>query len=150
MTLQDVVLMLVCFSAVSTLIVSLLMYRDYLTNKLLTTQVHQATAQLMVKLHQQEIILGKIAATFNEMTHLMGNVVDKLDDGAPMLSGQMMFRTLDGKHTASNLEEFLRKIKNTDTPYLSDDEVEQLRKLFGQTDDLDDDNDTFNPEAGRF
>jgi len=150
MTPQDIVLLTVGFSTVSTLIVCLSMYKDYLTSKLLVNQTHQVIGQIGVKLHQQEVLLGKMVHALHETSQLLETVISRLNDDSPPIGGQMLFRTLDGKHVAGNLDEFLRKIKNTESQYLSDEEVEQLRKLFGQTDDPDDDSDTFNPGTGRF
>jgi hypothetical protein len=152
MILQEFLLTLITFSTVFNLLISLLLYRDYLTQKTLVTQLHQAAGQLALKLQQQEVILSKIGSAFNEFTNLVGSIVDKLDDMPMMPTGRMMFKTLDGKYASDNLEDFLRKVRNSDEPYLTDDEVERLRKMFGQEDDTDeeDDDNPFNPGKGSF
>jgi hypothetical protein len=123
--------------------------------KLLTQQLHQAMAGLAARAQQQEIIMHKLAASFNEFTNLIGTVVDRLEDfplmGMPPMKGGMLYRTLDGKYAAPSLEDLINKIKKdgTETNYLSEEEIEQLRRMFNE-DEEDNSDDDFNPDKGKF
>jgi hypothetical protein len=141
MTLLDFVITVTGLASLLTLGVCLFMYKDYLTNKLLVNQSHQTISALTLKLYQQEVVLSKMAGAFNEFTNLVGTLVDKFDDQAFSMpaTGPVLFRTVDGKHTSANLDEFLRKVQESGDAYLSDAEVDQLRKLFGQTGEPEDD-----------
>jgi hypothetical protein len=141
MLLIDFIIVVTGLVSLFTLGICFFMYKDYLTNKLLVNQSHQTISALTLKLYQQEVVLSKMAGAFNEFTNLVGSLVDKLDDQSFPMSGNnpILFRTVDGKHTSTSLEEFLRKVQESGDAYLSDAEVDQLRKLFGPVDDLEDD-----------
>ena len=122
--------------------------KDLATMKLLVQQLHGVFGNVLTKLSSQELMLAKVGNAFNELTTLMGSVVDKLNffDGPPMGS---VYRTMDGKFTGSTLEELIKKIQSAgqEQNYLSPEEVDGLRKLFEDDADEDDDedDDTFNP-----
>lgn len=145
--LVNLILLFLCLS----------LYKDIISMKLLTQQLHQAMAGLATRAHQQEVILHKISGSFNEFTHLVGNVVDRLDDvsmfspNMNMMKSGMLYRTLDGKYAGSSLEDLLNKIKKdgAESNYLSEEEIEQLRRMFSQDEEEDSDDD-FNPDKGKF
>jgi len=145
--LINIILLFLCLS----------LYKDIISVKLLTQQLHQAMAGLAMRNQQQEILLQKLSNSFNEFTNLMGNVVDRLDDFPlmgmpPMKGGGMVYRTLDGKYAGSSLEDLMKKIKDdgAEGNYLSEEEIEQLRRMFNEDDMEDDSDDDFNPDKGKF
>lgn len=53
-----------------------------------------------------------------------------------------IFRSLDGKYTASSLEELISKMQSDPDSGITSADVDQLRNMFnGLTDDMDDDDD---------
>lgn len=96
----------------------------------------------------QEAYLQKLGNSFTEFTNMVGNLFEKLGEGfGPRYSRE--YRTMDGKFTARSLEELLGKIKDSgeENNYMSNDELDNLRKMF---DDEDDDDNTFNQKKGKF
>lgn len=63
--------------------------------------------------------------------------------GDPSMSGPgPIFRSLDGKYTASSLEELISKMQADPNSGITSADIEQLRNMFnGLTDDMDDDDD---------
>lgn len=145
--LVNLILLFLCLS----------LYKDIISMKLLTQQLHQAMAGLSARAHQQEIVIHKLASSFNEFTNLVGSVVDRLDDfplmgmNPNMMRGGMVYRTLDGKYAGSSLEDLINKIKKdgVEDNYLSEEEIEKLRQMFNDEDE-DDDSNEFNPDKGKF
>jgi hypothetical protein len=144
--LINIILLFLCLS----------LYKDIISVKLLTQQLHQAMAGLAMRAQQQEVILHKISASFNEFTNLVGSVVDRLEDfplmAGPPMKGGMLYRTLDGKYAGSSLEDLMKKIKDdgAEGNYLSEEEIEQLRRMFNEDDMEEDSDDDFNPDKGKF
>jgi len=144
--LINIILLFLCLS----------LYKDIISVKLLTQQLHQAMAGLVMRTQQQEILLQKLSSSFNEFTNLVGTVVDRLEDfplmGGPQMKGGMLYRTLDGKYAGSSLEDLMKKIKEdgAEGNYLSEEEIEQLRRMFNEDDAEEDSDDDFNPDKGKF
>lgn len=128
------------------------MYKDNNAQKLLIGQIHTALGTAMGKLHMQEMYLQKLGSAFSDFTDLMDGVVEKLNN--PMMQffneKNALYKTLDGKYAAGSIEDLIEKIKNdgAEDKYLSEDEIDNLRKMFESDDDTDDDE--FNPEQGKF
>jgi hypothetical protein len=61
-----------------------------------------------------------------------------------------MYRTMDGKYTASSLEDLLIKIRRdgAEKEYLSDDEIDTLRRMFEAEAEDDEDEDTDDFSSG--
>jgi hypothetical protein len=126
------------------ILVSLL--KDIATMKLLTQQLHGVFGNVLTKLSTHEVMLAKVGNAFNELTALMGSVVDKmnfLDNSNQMGS---LYRTMDGKFAGSSLEDLLKKIQaaGQEQNYLSQEEIEGLRRLFENDDDDESDDESFN------
>lgn len=148
MTLIEVVLVIsLVLNLVATFIV-LSMYRDTTMTKMLIGQIHGALGNIAGKVHTQEAYLHKLGNAFSDFTNLMENIAEKMDTfGQPHNTG--IFRTVDGKYAATSLEKLIEKIKKdgVENEYLSEEEIDGLRKLF---EDDDSDDDEFNPEEGKF
>lgn len=142
------------------LFINLSVYRDVSNFKLLLSQAHAGIAGLSQKLNSQENFLNRLGSAFSDLTNSLESMSEKfqfmLESGPRMGS---MYRTIDGKYSASSLEDLLNKIKddNVEEKYLSSDEMDALRKLFHKEEmendeDIqdDDDDDTFNPNTGKF
>jgi hypothetical protein len=106
------------------------------------SQIYTAMATTVNKLLSIEILTGKMANSFAEYVDVASELVERNRDTMMGDSHQAIYRTLDGKYTASSLEQLLNNIKkdgNADK-YLSDD-MENLRKLFESDDNGDGDED---------
>lgn len=129
------------------------MYKDNNAQKLLISQMHTALGTAIGKLHMQEMYLQKLGSAFSDFTDLMDGVVEKLNNPMAQFFNEKsaLYKTLDGKYTATTIEDLIEKIKNDgmEDKYLSEDEIDNLRRMFESDDDLDDEDD-FNPDKGKF
>lgn len=148
MTVSETVLVVLTVVNVIGLFINLSVYKDNNTIKILMTQMHGALGTAVGRLQAQEQYLQRLGSAFSDFTNLMESIAEKIEQ-ASSPSGMGIFRTIDGKYSASSLQDLIEKIKQDgrEGEYLSDDEIEGLRKMFENDDD--DEND-FNPEQGKF
>lgn len=141
MSVIELLLAAVIISNIILLFIVISLVRDLVTMKMMIQQVHMAFGNVMNKLSGHDILLAKIGNAFNELTTTLGNVVDKLTmlESFPPHMGSL-YRTMDGKYTGSTLEELIKKIQASgeEQSYLSQDELDSLRRLFEDEDDDDD------------
>lgn len=141
------------------LFINLSMFRDISNFKLLLNQMHSGLGGLSQKLNSQENFLNRLGSAFSDLTNSLEGMSEKLqfmiETSAPRMGS--MYRTIDGKYSATSLEDLLSKIKedNVEDKYLSPDELDNIRKLFQKEelldeDEEDNDDDIFNPEQGKF
>lgn len=129
------------------------MGKDAATQKLLTSQMYSAVTTLTTRIAEQSSYLQKIGSTMSELTNLLDDLVFQINNKINMMGHPgMMYRTMDGKYSAQSLEELIGKIKRdgVEDNYLSEDEINGLRKLFEDEDTDDNMNDDFNPDKGKF
>jgi len=109
------------------------LYSDSVAMNIYIAQMHDGLGTVVGRIGQLEQVVGKIGNAFGEFT----NASTKMIDTFMSSKGHSLFRTTDGRYTASSLEELLQKIKNDDkeSEYFSDDEVNKLRDLFEDDDD---------------
>lgn len=153
MTITETVLLLVGILNLILLIINLSMFKDLTSIKILIGQIHAGLGQVGAKLQSQEVYMQKLGSSFTEFTNIIEDALDKLDFPWNMMQGKpsAMFKTIDGKYTATTLEDLIEKIKKdgVESNYLSQDELNNLRRLF-DTDDDEDEDDDFNPNKGKF
>jgi hypothetical protein len=118
--------------------------KDSVAQKLLISQMHAGMGNVAGRVVEQTAYLQKVGNTLTEFTSVLDNLVDKIS--SPQMG--MLYRTLDGKYSARSLEGLINEIKRdgTEENYLSEDEMKNLRKLF-EDDDEDDEDETFNPNG---
>ena len=105
------------------------------------SQIYSAMTTVVNKIVSIEALTGRLANSFTEYIEIANELADKFGN-MPGESHQALYRTMDGKYTASTLDQLMDKIKkdgNVDK-YLSDD-MENLRKLFESDEDDDDSED---------
>lgn len=148
MNINETVLIVLLVINIIGVFINLSVYRDNNTIKLLMNQMHGAIGTLVGRMQAQEQYLQRLGNAFSDFTNIMESIADKIEHVAPP-SGIGMFRTIDGKYSATSLQELMDKIKKDgrEGEYLSDDEIEGLRQLF---EDDDEDDNEFNPEQGKF
>lgn len=128
--------------------------KDMVAQKLLTAQFQQGIGNIAHRMAEQGAYLQKVGNTLTEFTNVMDNLVDKISQprglppGFPPQMGTL-YRTLDGKYAAQTLEDLIDKIKEdgNEENYLSEEEMNGLRKLF---EDDDDDESDFDPKKDKF
>jgi Co/Zn/Cd efflux system component len=130
--------------------------KDSVAQKLLIAQMHSGMGNVAGRVVEQSAYLQKVGNTLTEFTTVLDNLVEKFtSDPQPFPQMGMIYRTLDGKYSARNLEELINEIKRdgAEENYLSEEEINNLRKMF-ETDDEDDEDDesdtdsNFNPKNG--
>jgi hypothetical protein len=124
------------------------MGKDTATQKLLTSQMYSALTALTARIGEQSTYLQKIGNTLTEFTSLLDDMVFQINGRN---NAGMLYRTMDGKYAAQSLEELIGKIKRdgVEESYLSEEEINGLRKLFEEDGDEDDNND-HNFNNGKF
>lgn len=154
MTIAEVVLIILLVVNVIMLFMNMSVYRDNHSIKLLIGQMHGALGNTISRIQAQEMYLQKLGNAFSEFTELTERIAERLENDNIRNASMGMFRTIDGKYSAPSLEKLIEKIKKdgNENEYLSEDELDGLRSLFEETNDIDDDEDDneFNPEEGKF
>jgi len=149
MTIVDVVLIVIGVLNIMFMTFMMSLIKDVVSIKLLITQLHTATSTLASRSINQELMINKLGQGFSEFVNLATSMIDKVEmavmGGGSMLGGGRIYRTTDGKFTATSLDELMNKIKNSgkeeDYTPLTQDDMDKLRNLFEQSDeDEDEDN----------
>lgn len=127
-----ILVLLAIFNGI-TLVLLFKLYSDNVAMKIYISQIHDGLGTVVGRISQLEHVVGRIGAAFEEFT----NASTKMIDTFMSSKGRALFRTTDGRYTATSLEELLQKIKNDDkeSEYFSDDEVNKLRDLFENDED---------------
>lgn len=124
----------------------MIVIRDVVSIKLLSTQLHNAVGTIVNRMQQQDVYLNKLGNAFTDFTSLVETVVDKLND-QDMIDPRrgMLYRTIDGKYAAPSLQDLIDKIKNDGQSdnYLSKDEIDDIRKLFDTDNDEEEDDNNY-------
>lgn len=152
MTVTETVFIVSTVLNVIGLFIMFSIYRDTNITKVLIGQMHGALGNIGAKIHAQESYLQKLGNAFSDFTNLMENVAEKIEMVISTRQGSM-YRTIDGKYAATSLQDLIEKIKKDgmEGEYLSEEELEGLRRLFeDDADRFDDDENDFNPEQGKF
>jgi hypothetical protein len=104
---------------------------------------------IISRLLGMEHMLAKLGNSFTEFINTTGDMIDKLSMMSMFPMGKV-YKTSDGKFTASSIEDLMDKVKNSkkDADYFSDDELDNLKKLFevNEEDDDDDEDDYLDNE----
>jgi hypothetical protein len=114
----------------------ILLIRDIVGIKFLSSQMHNGLGNILNRMQQQDMFLNKLGNGFGQFTAMVENLVDKMNDQLGPRGG-MLYRTIDGKYAATSLEDLINKIKDNgeEKSYLSEEEIDGLRKLFEEDDD---------------
>lgn len=144
MTITELVLVVSCVINVFVLILAFSLYKETLGIKSSIKELHVGLITTLNKVHGLEHLSNKIGSSFAEFINLTGNVVEHIEMMIGGVRSKQIYKTSDGKYTATSIEELINKIKdsNEDSKYFSDDELKQLRNMFDDTDDDEDDDDS--------
>jgi hypothetical protein len=122
------------------LILSFMTYIMALNTKHQIGQIYSAMTTTVTKMLAIEQVLAKLVTAFTEFTEVSNDVFDQISmNFGGGISGNL-YRTMDGKYSSETLEGLVDKIKKDgkEKDYLTDD-MDQLRKLFENEDDIFDD-----------
>lgn len=136
------------------LFMNMSVYRDNHSIKLLIGQMHGALGNAIGRIQAQEMYLQKLGNAFSEFTEITERIAERLENDNIRNVSMGMFRTIDGRYSASSLEKLIEKIKKdgNENEYLSEDELDGLKKLFDEENNNndEDEDDDFNPDEGKF
>lgn len=143
MTTIEVVLVASSVINVLLLVLVFLSYNNINQMKIHLTQAHAGMGSLLGKMLAMEQVIAKLATGFSDFVDMTGNLLDKLNREDSRIEFGQVYRTVDGKYSARSLEELLDKIKGEDDEekYISEDEIEKLKELFEDDDNLSDEED---------
>lgn len=133
------------------LIIVCLMFTSNIKNTLYISQLHTGMTTILGRVLSVEATTVKIANSFTEFINSTGDMMDKLMMINSPNRMNSIYKTTDGKFTASSLDELIGKIKKSgsETDYFNDEELDKLKKMFEESDDYldeeeDSDDETFN------
>jgi hypothetical protein len=108
--------------------------------KTLIEQMHMGLGGVVGKVVAIEQTTNKMAQSFTEFIKMAEAVVDRMDDDERISS---IYKTSDGKFSARTLDELINKIRSSgeESEYFSSDELDKLKNLFSEDEDLFDDED---------
>lgn len=111
--------------------------------KTLIEQMHMGLGGVVGKVVAIEQTTNKMAQSFTEFIKMAEAVVDRMDDDEKISS---IYKTSDGKFSARTLDELINKIRSSgeESEYFSSDELDKLKNLFSEDEDLFDDEDDEN------
>jgi predicted extracellular nuclease len=139
MSILELVVVISAVVCVLSLILNFIMFVYINSMRVHTTQLHAGLGSMLGKILSLEQLTGKIANGMTEFINVTGELVERID----MMTGnkQPVYRTADGKYSASTLEDLINKIRedNNSDEYFSDDDIKKLRDLFEDDDDDDED-----------
>jgi hypothetical protein len=146
MSVFETVVIVISIMNLISLVLTFLMYSQFMSTRVYISQIHSGLASVLGKVISVEHTTVKMAQGFTEMIATIESVLSKLDSSS-FKYGNQIFKTKDGKYTGSSVDELLEKIRDAgeESEYFSDTEIDQLRKLFDDgSDDEDDDEEGFN------
>lgn len=146
MTITELVLVVSCVINIFTLILAFSVFKEGLALKSSIKELQIGLMTTLNKVHGLEHLSNKIGTSLSEFINLTGNAVEHIE---MMLGGtrtKQLYKTSDGKYTATSIEELINKIKdsNEDSKYFSEDELNKLRNMFEDEDDDEDDDNIIN------
>lgn len=144
--MNTIEVVLVASSVINVLLLLLVFisYSHINTMRMHISQLHSGMATALNKLMGMEQVLSKLATGFADFVNMTGELIEKIDGNSPIMQFGQVYRTADGKYTATSIEELISKIREDDVEekYLSEEEINKLKKLFEENDDsLDDEED---------
>jgi hypothetical protein len=132
--METMVIFTLVFAGVSLWMVAGI-WRDSLLAKQHLAELRTMVVGLNLRLTTYEKYFDKLGTGLNQLVAIMNS--SSMDSPGY----HTMYRTMDGKYTATSIEDLLAKIRRDglEKEYLSDEEIDGLRKMFQEEDDEDDD-----------
>lgn len=108
--------------------------------KTLIEQMHMGLGGVVGKVVAIEQTTNKMAQGFTDFIKMTETLVDRIDDDDRVSS---IYKTSDGKFSAKTLDELINKIRDSgdESEYFSSDELDKLKNLFSEDEDLFDNED---------
>lgn len=132
MSITEVIFVVTSVINVLTILLTFTVFVNTLQTKNQVNQIYQSMSTVLMKLFAIEQMTSKIGNSFAEFIKL---TEDAFDAKSPML-----YKTTDGKYSAKTIDELIDKIKNDDASdeYFDEEELDKLKRLFDNDEDLDD------------
>jgi hypothetical protein len=126
-TLLLVFLIVFCVQWAASLIISIIVIRDTTATKQTVDEVASKTGKIDYLLQQliTNMQLNHMETSFNDVLK-----EQQFNRGLPQ--GRVLYKSLDGKHTAATIEELFEKISNDPSSGINAADLEALRKFFEQ------------------
>jgi hypothetical protein len=123
------------------LILAFLSFKEGLVLKSSIKELQIGLMTTLNKVHGLEHLTNKIGSSFTEFINITNNLVDKMSGMSNGSRHGHLYKTTDGKYSATSIDELINKIKNAneESQYFSDEELDKLRNMFSNEDDDDDD-----------
>jgi hypothetical protein len=118
-----------------------------LNTKYQINQIHAAMTTIITKMLAMEQVLGKVTNAFTDFTEMSSEMFEQIAMNFGEPTGGNLYKTMDGKYSATSLEGLVDKIKKDgrEKDYLAED-MERLRELFESEDDMFDKDDMFDED----
>lgn len=135
---ETAVVVLTVISVISFLI-NFVMFLKITEMRVHLNQVHASMGSILTRILGLEQITSKLTTGFSEFMDSFGDIIDHL--GMMNMNGthSQLFRTTDGKYSATSLEDLVDKIKKDgkDSEYFKDHSIDDFKNLFEDDDDED-------------
>jgi len=149
--MNEVTSMVMAVSVIINIITLLLVagiYIGHVKNALYMQQLHTGMSSMLGRILSLEATTTKIGNSFTDFINTTGDMLDKVMMMNSSYKMNPLYKTTDGKFTASSIDELVDKIKQsgTEKEYFNDDELDKLKKLFEDADDYLDEDDESDEE----
>jgi hypothetical protein len=143
MTIVETVFVVSTVFNVLCMVLIFVVFANMIKIKTLIEQMHMGLGGVVGKVVAIEQTTNKMAQSFTEFIKMAEAVVDRMDDDERISS---IYKTSDGKFSARTLDELINKIRSSgeESEYFSSDELDKLKNLFSEDEDLFDDEDDEN------
>lgn len=131
-----------------TLVIVAVNYIGNVKNVLYVQQLHTGMTSILARILALEATTTKIGNSFTDFINTTGDMIDKLMMMNSSNRMNPLYKTVDGKFTATSIDELIDKIKQSgsESKYFNEDEIDKLKKMFEDNDDyLDEDDESDQP-----
>lgn len=112
-----------------------IVFANMIKIKTLIEQMHVGLGAVATKVIGIEQTTAKMAQGFTDFIRMTETVMDRLEDDDRV---SQIYKTSDGKFSAKTLDELINKIRDSgeESEYFSADELDKLKNLFSEDEDL--------------
>ena len=131
------VLLLLCVFGI------ILVMRDGLSTKGYVESNNRVLLSVMDQQVIQTALINKLGHTTSDLTNTISDLLDNMAGEMSNRPGAI-FKTKDGKYTATSWEELITRIRNDgmEDKYFSQKDIDELKNMFESEEDDDDEEDT--------
>jgi len=136
---ENILTILLVVSVLS-LILNFIMFSKLTEMRVHLNQVHASMGSILTRILGLEQLTSKLSIGFTEFMNSFEDVLDHITMPGLHGSSSQLFRTTDGKYTATSLEDLVEKIKKDgkSSEYFKDEDMDNFRSLFEDDEDEED------------